>query len=115
MELDPSETPDTYKSVEVVDVVDSNPSSGEHYKVHKCVTEQGTIYYHSIHEPAMSDISSYKDIETLASWMVSLSTTERDIRLRAKIHATKQYLGGKVGGEYTEDKVLQEEYTNEAD
>jgi len=113
MRVDQSETPDTYDSVQVVDVVDNNSPSGEHYKVHKSVTYEGTIYYHSVHEPAMHDISSYEDIETLASWMVSTASSEEEIMLRANIHAVRQHLSSKPDSENPADKVLHQECTNE--
>lgn len=90
MKLDPNESPDSYKSLEVVNSYEFD-NEDRSIDINKCTTDEGQVFYHVIHQPPMSEISSYKDIITLTSFFVSANETEDEVYRQADNSAREHY------------------------
>lgn len=88
MKLKPEETPDTYKTIEVVAVLGIQGEE-DLVKVHRCTTEEAQVFFHVVHEPL--DISKPDDIQTVHSYRLIYSEPEEVVRTNAIMSAERYY------------------------
>lgn len=90
MKLDPNESPDSYKSLEVVESYEFD-NEDRSIDVNKCTTDEGQVFFHVINQPPIEEISSHKDIVTLTSFFVSANETEDEVFRQADNSAREYY------------------------
>lgn len=90
MKVDTDKTPDSYRSLEVVESYKWD-NEDRSIDVNKCTDNAGNVYFHVVQQPPMEEISTHKDITVQTSFIVSSSETENEVYRQADNSAREYY------------------------
>jgi len=90
MKVDPDKTPDSYRSLEVVESYKFD-NEDRSIDINKCTDNAGNVYFHVVQQPPIEEISSYKDIIVHTAFTVSSDETENEVYRQADNSAREHY------------------------
>jgi len=90
MKVDPDKTPDSYRSLEVVESYKFD-NEDRSIDINKCVDKDGNVYFHVVEQPPMEEITTYKDIIVHTAFAVASSETENEVYRQADNSAREYY------------------------
>jgi len=90
MKVDPDKTPDSYRSLEVVESYKFD-NEDRSIDINKCTDDAGNVYFHVVQQPPMDEIGSYKDIIVHTAFTVASSETENEVYRQADNSAREHY------------------------